>query len=306
MKTNIGLNQKLDLVAKHLGVSNLQLLGKGNEGSVYEYKDKALKIFLKNPDLKFLQDTRKFLYTLEKKGFSFKIPRILEIGEVSDVVYTIEDKLDGVQMDKKIIDLKTKDRQKVYRGYYDAIKEFNSVSLSNLPFGHILKRKDSVTSTSWVDFLISVVKQKANKASMSLRELVTDFDKKMELFDLFAEKYLDCNKKQLVYGDYYLNNVLISEDLKVSAILDINAHAMVGDPRVDISSVLRWNEIDPNVKKEDYEFLTKLAKKDFGEDIEDISDLYLLFSSFYFSDMEDPSFSVKHLNNQKIWRKFRR
>lgn len=306
MKTKSIYDYKDNLVLRHLGISNPELLGKGNEGRVYAYNYDVLKIYFKGQDLNYLKDVKEFLSLLSSKGFSFETPKIFEIGQVDDVVYTIEKKLKGAQMDKKIVDLSTKDRQKVYSSYYDAIKEFHSVSFPKFPYGHIINRKSSVTSSSWTSFLIEVVEQKITKTHSSLSKLVPGLNEKVQLFKSYVLKYLNCNKKQLVFGDYYLNNVLVDNNLKVSALLDINAHATVGDPRMDISAVLRWNEIDQNVKKDDYQFLTMLAKKDFGGDIEDISDLYLLFSSFYFSDMDDSSFSVKHLNDQKIWRKFQK
>ena len=43
------------------------------------------------------------------------------------------------------------------------------------------------------------------------------------------------------------------------------------------------------------------AEQDYGSTIHKIADLYLLYSGFYFADMDDPSFSVEHLNDDQLW-----
>lgn len=100
-----------------------------------------------------------------------------------------------------------------------------------------------------------------------------------------------------------LNNVLVANDLSISAVLDLSSHAVVGDPCLDVSSVLTWNTMDNNVHLEDYNFLYEIAEKDYGKDIHKYIDIYLLYSSFYYSDMGDPSFSINNLNNDSIWKR---
>jgi aminoglycoside phosphotransferase len=281
------------------------LLGHGGEGWIYEYGNDALKIYVRNSDKQYLKNIQLFQSNLKKQHFTFDIPQIYEIGEVDGILYTIEKRLQGVQMDKKIIGMSTPDRQKLYRSYYDAIRQVNAVTFSNLPYGQIIKTPESITSDSWTDFLVRVLDQKMVKTQDKMRLSVSDFDKKINLFKLLIQKHLVSTQKNLVHCDYFLNNVLVNDDLAISAVLDFSVHAAVGDPRLDIAGVLTWNGIDPNIKPEDYTFLYAIAKKDYGDDVSRFADLYLLYSSFYFSDMDDPSFSIKNLNNEKLWSKYR-
>jgi len=208
-------------------------------------------------------------------------------------------------MDKKIIGLGKIDRQKLYRNYYKAIRQVNAVSFQNLPYGQIIKTSESITSDVWTDFLIRILELKMEKIQESTRRSISDFDSKIVLFKILIKQNLASTQKNLVHCDYFINNVLVKDDLTISAILDFSVHAAVGDPRLDIAGVLTWNEIDPNINQEDYYFLYEIVKNDYGKDFQIYADLYLLFSSFYFADMDDPSFSVKNLNNDRIWSKYK-
>lgn len=296
--------KKASLVFAKLHLTTPVLLGMGGEGPVYEYgDDKVLKVYPRTVDMLYLQNIQSFQRDLAKHTFTFATPQITEIGQTDGVLYTVEKRLQGTQGDKKIIGLHTADRQRVYRSYYDAIRQVNKVTFPTLPYGQLIKTSESITSDSWTDFLIHVLEQKVEKTQENVRGVVVDFDKKVERFKDLIQQHLTSTQKQLVHSDYFLNNVLVGDNLSVTAVLDFSVHAAVGDPRLDIAGVLTWNEIDPHIKPEDYQFLYAVAEKDYGKEISKIADLYLLFSSFYFSDMDDPGFSIRNLNNEELWEK---
>ena len=299
------LEKKIAVVFAKLHINAPFLLGKGGEGWVYEYGNDVLKVYTRNSDIQYLQNIQMFQSVLSKHTFSFDIPKIFEVGEVNGVLYTVEKRLHGIPMDKKIIGMSTKDRQKLYRSYYDAIREVNAVMFPEAPYGQIIKTNESITSDSWTNFLIRILDQKVTKTGDTMRVAISDFDNKVTLLKSLIQRYLPSDQKSLVHCDYFINNVLVDDNLKISAVLDFSVHAAVGDPRLDIAGVLTWNGIDHNVNPEDYSFLYDIAKKDYGEEIIMYEDLYLLFSSFYFADMDDPSFSVKNLNNGILWSKYR-
>lgn len=290
-------------ILMRLNVRKPVLLGKGDEGSVYEYGEDALKIYTQNPDIDYLDGLQKFQNELAKNDFTFDTPQIYEIGNINETFYTIEKKLSGIQMDKAIIEMNTRDRQTLYHSYYKAIRHVNSVSFPNHPYGQIIKKEESMNSESWTDYLIQTLDFKKTKMLLSTKGQIPNFDKKLEAYKKLIQKYLQTNQKQLVHCDYYLTNVLVDKT-KISAVLDFSGHTSVGDPKLDIASVLTWNMIDPNIKEEDYKFLFDVAKKDFGAEIEMYADLYLLYSGFYFTDMNDPKFSINILNNKNLWRKY--
>lgn len=290
------------IVFEKLWIKNPVLLGSGGEGLVFEYdEDRVVKIFPKSPDLAYLSDLQIFQHKLAELSFTFATPEILEIGSADGIIYTVERLLHGVPMDKALAGADTKDRQKMYESYYQAIKQIHAMQLPDLLFGQLIKTPESVTGSTWPEFLEKLLAQKIEKTRVRIAPLVDNFDQKLAQIRSLIVAELNSKEKKLVHRDYYLNNVLVGNNLEISAVLDFGAHAAVGDPRMDVASVLRWNEIDPNVKPEDYEFLYTQADADYGDDIQRVADIYLLYSAFYFSDMADPSFSVKHLNDDQLW-----
>lgn len=286
-----------------LGLRHAVLLGRGGEALVYEYGSKVLKIFPKTPDLQYLYNLQLFQQDLAAQPFTFKTPVILEIDNADGVVFTIEDRLRGMPMDQKLAGLNTADRQKVFASYYQAIRQVHQVKYPDLPYGHIIQTPQSLTASSWVDFLSVMLDQQVSKTKIRIKPLVTDFDSKLDDFHHLIQSQLTSSDKTLVHRDYYHNNCLVGDNLAISAILDFSSHAVVGDPRMDIASVLTWNEINPVITPNDYDFLFSQAEQDYGTNIRTISDLYLMYSAFYFSDMADLSFSVSHLNNAELWKK---
>lgn len=304
MEEDRDFQRRIDIVTKKFKLSEADLLGKGGEGWVYAFEGKALKIYVHNPDISYLKELENFQSSLEQFSFSFSTPQIYEIGQVDDILYTVEKRLLGIPMDRRIIDLNTSDRQTLFLDYYRAIQQVNKISFPNLPYGQIIERKGSFTADSWVSYLTKALDYKVSRASLGAKAKIDNFDEKVSTFKTMIRAKLQSDKRQLIHCDYYMNNVLVDdESLKISAILDFGVHTSVGDPRIDVTSVLRWNSINPNVEPEDYKFLVDIAKKDYGDDIEAITNLYLLFSSFYFIDMEDPSFSIENLNNNYLWEK---
>lgn len=295
---------RIEKVLKSLKITNPVLLGKGGEGYVYEYDKDALKIYPRGTDLKYLENIQNFQRTLKDNLFTFATPEIFYLGMVDDVPYSVEKRLTGIQMDKKIIGVSTKDRQKMYLSYYNAIRQVGAITYPDSPFGQIIKTDGQLTANTWVDFLTSTVERKIEKTRSSISGKVINFDEKVDLYKDLIREYLQSEERKLVHSDYFLNNVLVNDDLEISAVLDFSVHAVVGDPKLDIAGVLTWNEIDPNIDRVDYEFLYEIAREDYGKEIAAYADLYLLFSSFYFSDMDDPTFSIKNLNDVSLWKKY--
>jgi len=300
--TDFDLETLKRIVFEKLGIKNPVLLGSGGEGMVFEFGNvEIVKIFPKSPDLTYLHDLQVFQQILAKHSFTFATPEIVEIGDADGIIYTVEKRLRGIPMDKRLVGLGTNDRQKMYSSYYRAIKQIHTLQFLELPFGQLIKTSDSMTGSSWSEFLEKLLTLKLEKTRVRIAPLVDNFDQKLAQMRELITAELNCEEKKLVHRDYYLNNVLVGDDLEISAVLDFGAHTAVGDPRMDVASVLRWNEIDPNVKSEDYEFLYTQADFDYGIDIQHVADIYLLYSAFYFSDMADPSFSVRRLNDVDLW-----
>lgn len=287
-------------VLASLRIYDPQLLGKGGEGYIFAYKDKALKIYIRS-EMGYVRQVADLQTTLAGCGFPFSIPRITDIGQTGGSVYSVEDRLTGTPMDILMRSLPADKRQILIRNYYNAVRRIGAVTFSGKPFGQILSGSESVTGPDWVHYLLRKLEQKNEKNWERLR-CIGNLEMKTSALKQALGESCRWDGKNLVHCDYYLNNVLANDDLSVSAVLDFSIHSAVGDPRYDIASVLLWNTIDRSIQIKDYDFLFDLAEQDFGPDIRTVTRLYFLFSCYYYADMEDPSYCLDNLNDPAVWK----
>ena len=299
--SSLEIPQQALQVLSYLNITNPILLGKGGEGWIFDYHQTEVVKIYKEATQEYLEKLVSFQQQLAQYSFSFDTPYIKQIGEVNGTFYTIEKKLSGQQLDTLIPDLNSPQRKRAYQNYYDAIKQINSIEFAHLPFGQIIHISDSIVAPTWKEFLLLKLKQKFDRYGSRLSNQVTNYDSKVEFFRNLLSNKLQSQYKRLVHADYYLNNVLVDNDLKISAVLDLSIHACVGDPRLDIAGVLTWNDLTPSVNPQDYEFLYEQATADYGPDVNYYVDLYRLYTAFYYSDIDNEKFSVKNLNNQEVW-----
>ena len=299
--SSLEIPQQALQVLSYLNITNPILLGKGGEGWIFDYHQTEVVKIYKEATQEYLEKLVSFQQQLAQYSFSFDTSYIKQIGEVNGTFYTIEKKLSGQQLDTLIPDLNSPQRKLAYQNYYDAIKQINSIEPKHLPFGQIIHLSDSITAPTWSNFLLMKLAQKLEKYEKRLRNRITDYDSKVKFFQKLLSNDVQPQYQRLVHADYYLNNVLVNSDLKISAVLDLSIHACVGDPRLDVAGVLTWNDLTPGINPEDYEFLYKQAAKDYGPDLDYYIDLYRLYTAFYYSDIDNEKFSVKNLNNQEVW-----
>ena len=303
--TEVSLPRNYTKILDTLHITSPQIIGKGGEGIILDYKGKALKIYYKATE-SYLHQLQNLQKDISSHDLSFAVPQILEIGNVEETFYTIENKLMGMQMDKMIPALSPKDRQTLFRSYYDAIKQIHSITLPDRSYGQLIDTPEKITSATWTDFLIQKLRQKVDKTKTRHANTVADYEQKALLLESIIKDKMHTEEKRLVHSDYYLNNVLVGDGLSISAVLDFSIHVVVGDPRLDISGVLTWNAMDKNIQPDDYSFLYEIARKDYGDDLDMYVDIYNLYSSFYYSDMSDASFSINNLNDDNIWKRISR
>lgn len=276
-------------------------LGKGGEGWIFALgRDRIVKIYV-HASRSYLESVAAFQKKLSQFSFTFKTPQILEIKQIVGRLVTIEQRLPGKQLDHVLPALSGGERHRVFQNYYDAVKQIHAVQFPSLPYEQILAVPEAVTASSWPKFLRAKLQKQVKKMQNLLQKEVIDLNKKLNHLDTLLESIMWLGK-QLVHCDYYMNNVLVNADLTVSAVLDFSIHAVVGDPRLDISSVLTWLVMDKHVIPSDYEFLYPQAEADYGKNINEFVPIYLLYSNFYYADMDDPSWSLKNLNDASLWK----
>jgi|SRR3989304_5933686 len=293
-----------EAILKKFGVDQQLLLGKGGEGEVYEIDSgRVLKIY-KNPDTDYLQGLMQFQKQLNDLSLPFAVPQITELGEG----YSIEKRLQGQTLDKVFPSLNKDEQKTALTNYFQVMKKINNIEFPDSKFGQVLSNVDAVQTESWPEFLTRKMDQEVEKSGEYLRNDVTDFDNKLARLKQLIVNETDTSEKYLVHADYYLNNVLVDDNMDVTAVLDFSIHTLVGDPRLDAASIL-FLTMDKNIKPEQIEMIYQLAETEYGVGTRRILDIYGMYYSIYYSSTHDHDpdsykWCINNLNNEETWSRF--
>jgi hypothetical protein len=295
---------KTQKLLSKFGVASSNFIGKGRESSAYAITDeRVLKVFISG-DLQFLNDLSQFNLELSKHKLPFQTPQILEVNSFEGLVYSIEKRLLGKELDQVFPNLDEERKFKVLKNYFDAFWFYNQITYLNSQFGQIISTSTSIRVDNWKDYLLRKFKQKLTAQPKLVKDIL-NYSEKSGIFESFINNNFNQPiEKSLVHADYYFTNVLVDDNLEISAVLDFGEHAVVGDRRLDVAAAVDFLNINPHVTEKMRAYVLDLARSKYGNDIDRFIAFYALFYNYYFADTKDKglyNWSVKGLNDDKTW-----
>lgn len=300
---------KFQPVLNHLKISKDQLIGKGGEGYVFSLdNNKVVKIYKKSSK-EYLKKLQKFQQRISQANLPYQTPLIESIGEFKGIQYSIENKLEGQDLESVFSTIDINKQSLSLRNYLTALKPLKSISVDDLPFGQVLDMPNSLTSNSWKEFVLRKLNQKIKFTSDRLKKDVFNFELKLNTLKKMIESLLSQNpKKCFVHGDYYLNNVLVNDSFEITAILDISDHTCVGDHRLDIANI-NFLSLCDNISPEHIKLAQEIVIEEYGNEIIPYLDLYGFYYAFYFSnlytfDITSYKWCLSILNDEDRWSKY--
>lgn len=300
------MKDEISKILTSLGIHRKVLLGKGGEGEVYEVDDERVLKIYGNTNRNYLQALKKFQEELFLNKFSFQTPQILEIKQINNKLVTFEKKLTGVNGEKLFERVSDTERKTLLINFLNGLDEISKLQLKRKDYGQIIKNKKSITTKRWDDYLIKKLEQRLKKTEEYLKKDVKSLDDKVGIFKkVLSKEFKKCPKK-LVHHDYYLNNVLMTSDLKLSAVLDFSPHTVVGDWRMDVCGAVTFLGINSEARKY-ISFMKNLAQLKYGREILKVIDTYLVYYSVYYAstyefDKKSYYWCVNNLNNENLWK----
>jgi aminoglycoside phosphotransferase (APT) family kinase protein len=274
-------------VINHNGIHTDQLIGKGGEGYVFDRSaDTVLKVYPRSTK-QYLEQLVSIQQRAASAQLPFETPQIFSIDEYGGIFYTIEQKLTGRQLDVVFPGLSHDQQLKVLRNFVEALEPLKTIDVNDLPYGQLVSTPESIQTNGWPEYLLKKLGQQLYKSKQFLENDVNDFSTKVNLFQKQAHQLLKGPlEKHFVHTDYYLNNVLVNEDLEISSVLDLSAHAVVGDHRLDVAS-MSFLTLDLNITKDHLDYVHSYVTQTHGKKIIPFLDLYSLYYAFYYSDLHD-------------------
>lgn len=269
-------------ILAEFGLGSRNLIAEGGESLVYALgRDKILRLprDARRPHPDRLRQ-QAFLDRLAGR-LPFATPDIVDIGP--DDAYTIERRLPGYVLADF---LKTADhtrRDLALRNYLAACEAIHTVTLPESPYGHVLAPEPMLAS-DWRTFLHESLASFLSRNRVTIAKEVGD---PYELFDTVADTIAtlpDLPEKCLVHGDFFPGNVLIDDQLNVSAVLDFGTYTVVGDPMLDLAvAYLTLEQIEESTT-EDARYVRGLILERHGAEFAPALTFYRAYIAFSMAD----------------------
>ncbi len=278
------MKDKHKKLLSHLGITQPIQLGKGMQSIVYDYsKDKIVKIWL-DPliNLKRLQELKTFYQNINWSSNKISIPNIYEVGSYEGIFFSIEKKLIGENASHVYLKSDVKTRKSLLNNYFDILDELKLIEIDGEYGEQFTGQLGRITNTDWSKFIQAKLNQTRERTIKYPDHNIEDIERLFNKY--FAEILPKLPKKPtkiLVHGDLFLENILATDDGKVTSLLDFSPLTVAGDHLMDVAGLVHFVEISEEVTSEARDYLTQLAQQKYPNKQEDISN-YLLYYSLLF------------------------
>jgi aminoglycoside phosphotransferase (APT) family kinase protein len=274
-----------DRIPQRFRTDVVRRIGHGGEATVYELTgDRALRVYHANPH--GAREITAFYAAIAETKTSFALPQILEQGEDDGVFYSIARLISGRPLHELMRDLAGDDRARALASYTDAAFEIASLPCVRDEYGEFLRDDDSIQAPTWNDYLLARIRR-CLEQSPWLREDVPALGALVEQLTKRIQA-LTPARKALVHGDYFPGNVLMTDDLRVSGVIDFGPLTVIGDPWLDLVSALIFLEVArPGYTPADTDFVRERLIARVGLHIDAAITTYRAWYAIRFSPYRD-------------------
>jgi aminoglycoside phosphotransferase (APT) family kinase protein len=260
-------------------------IGHGGEATVYELAGgRALRVYHGAPH--GAGEIASFYRAIASGRMSFALPEVLEQGEEGGVFYSVDRLIPGRPLHELMRHLAGEERERALAAYTDAVFEIASLPLVRDEWGEFMRDGDSIVASTWSAYLLARM-HRSLEASPWLRDDVPALD---AIIELLAKRIdaLTPRPKALVHGDYFPGNVLMSDGLAVSGLIDFGPLTVIGDQWLDLASAVIFLEVArPGYTPADTEFVQGRLVARVGAEILDAITTYRGWYAIRFSPYRD-------------------
>jgi aminoglycoside phosphotransferase (APT) family kinase protein len=205
------------------------LIGHGGEAWVFGVgTDLVVRVLHLNGRVEDIVRRQKLVDELNRVRPRFRLPEIVEIGQVDGRIYSIERRLPGRTLFDVLSSGHVRGRPRLIETYLDTVASLGDLHLEpRAGFGDLIA-DDPITAASWRGYL-------AERAAASLAKAGTDF-RSIDARAL-ADALPEPEAASFVHLDAYVGNVL-TDGQDFTAVIDIGSTSVAGDRRLDPLSAI--------------------------------------------------------------------
>lgn len=240
-------------------------LGHGGEARVYALDDHRVLRVHHEGSVDHLRLLAAFYGELDRSAVPYTLPEVLEVHGDGEVSWSIDRRLPGRPLDTLLDGLRGEARAGALCAYVDGAAQFRSLGLPpGWPSGcGELFTAERLRADRWGDLLADRLGRQLDLARPVLHQVVPHLDG-VRTRVLGEARIESPQARSLVHGDWFPGNVLMDDDLHVSAALDLGWLTAVGDPDHDVRSAVVFFEVRPWSRPGDAEALAGAAARHLG------------------------------------------
>jgi Ser/Thr protein kinase RdoA (MazF antagonist) len=256
--------QRDALLARH-GIGAGDELGQGGEAVVYALDAERVLRAHRHEAAAHAERIGELYAAVERTAVPFALPEILEVHGDGEISWSIERRLPGRPFDELLRHLTGADRVRALDSYVDGAAAFGALGpprdwaggCGELFTGELLQAE------RWGDLLAQRLELQLERARPVLLSAVDDLDARVAPI-LTAARAEEADEVTLVHGDWFPGNVLLGDDLRVSAAIDLGWLTVVGAAHHDILSAAVFCEVRPTHTAADGAVLAAAVRRHLG------------------------------------------
>ena len=237
-----------EAVLAAFGIGRDALLGRGGEASIFALgAGRALRVLHPGGDIDQLRRNRELLGELAVTAVPFRLPEILEVGEIQGRTYAIERRLPGSSVMELLGRVEGHERDRLVVAYLEAASALGDLYPRGWDYFGELATAEPLRAPTWRDFLVQ-------RAARSLQTAGYPFDR-IDAGGLAAD-LPEPPRPEFVHIDAFAGNML-ADGTEITAVLDIGYACVAGDRRLSPLAAAAylepWPEIAPFARERDRE-----------------------------------------------------
>jgi fructosamine-3-kinase len=253
-----------DVLLAH-GLGPGDKVGEGGESEVYALDDERVLRLHRHESSAYVRGVAALYDGLDRTAVPYALPQVLEVHQDGEVSWSIERRLDGRPLDGLLPVLRGEERARALTAYVDGAAAFGRLGLPTGWEGRFgeLCTAEGLRADRWGDLLAERLRLQRDRARPIVAGEAPDFERAAR--HVIAEARTEPDRPPtLVHGDWFPGNVLMGDDLQVSAAIDLGWLSVVGADDHDVRSAVVFNEVRPWQQPEDLQVLLAAAARHLG------------------------------------------
>lgn len=245
---------------------------------MYALDDARILRIVKTEPLDYYE--RRAAFSDEIAGLPFAIPRLLDSGTVGACSYTIEERIPGRSLDVVLPTLEGARREQALLSYADASLALGRADFDRPWFGEVLAR--DWQRDTWPEYLIARAATQYERAGSRLRDDAPGADERYRWF-IDTVSSLGAIPSGLVHGDFFPANVMVDDDLNVTAAIDFGFSTLHGDVRMDPIGAVGFLEVERPWNRPGDAATVEAYLLDQEPSLAEVADLYRTYYAIFFA-----------------------